>query len=110
MMEVAFLTKNVKLKLTREQLASLNLLATYFLHTSLLESLEDKTVFFLVWEIYEGKIRKKALSLKPEIGLTLDLPHAWALMQMCMMVDLTEWPYEESVARYIIQEIDHQTV
>jgi hypothetical protein len=109
MMEVAMLTKKVKLRLTREQLQVISKIMYGYLQTVQLHEIDDKTIFYLIWELYEGKIRKKMLSLVPEISLSLDLPHAWALMQMVYSIDLSAWPYENNVAIHIISEIDHQT-
>lgn len=110
MIEVAMLARKIKLRLNKEQLAVIGKVMGSYLSSARLGDLDDKVVFLLVWEIYEGKVRKKMLELKPEIGLTLDLPHAWALMNMFFLVDLSAWPYEASIARQIISEIDHQTV
>lgn len=110
LIEVAMLARKIKLKLSKEQLAVIGKVMNGYLMGAHLGEIDDKVIYYLVWEIYEGKIRKQILKLKPEIGLTLDLPHAWALMNMFFLVDLSSWPYEASVANHIISEIDHQTV
>lgn len=109
MIEVAMLTKKVKLRLNREQLAVIGKIMNGYLMGAHLGEMDEKVIFFLIWELYETKIRKKMLDLKQDIGLSLDLPAAWALMQMFYSVDLSPWPYESTIANQIISEIDHQT-
>ena len=109
MIELAMLQKKVKLRLNKEQLAAIGTILQSYLGSSPITDIDSKAVVFLLWEIYENKLRKKTMSLSQEIGLSLDLPHAWALMVMFQEMDLAPWPYENNVANYIISEIDHQT-
>lgn len=109
LIEVAMLARKIKLRLSREQLAVIGKLMGSYLSGANLYGLDEKVIYFLVWEIYEGKFRKKMLELKPQISITLDLPHAWALMNMLFLIDLSAWPYEKTIANLIIGEIDNQT-
>lgn len=110
MIEVAMLQRKVRLKLTRDQFAVLGKMMTSYIRGAHLADLDDKAVFYIIWGLYEGKMRKKMLGLKPEIVLSLELSSAWALVQMLYSMELSGWPYELAVASNIISEINHQTV
>jgi len=75
-----------------------------------LNDLFDKALFYLLFDLQERKLRKKLLSMKNSIRLSIDITHAWALTQLFQEIDLVAWPYENNVAQSIISEIDHQTV
>jgi len=109
MIEVAMLTKKVKLKLSKEQLSVVARVMFVFLSNMPLVDIECKSMFYSLWALYEGQVRNKMLSINKKVVVSLDIPHAWALMQMFHEVDLGQWPYENTVAQYIIGEIDHQT-
>jgi hypothetical protein len=110
MMEVAMVMKKVEIRISMEQLASLGRIMSSYLANILLIDIDSKAIFYLLWAIYEGKVRKKMLSMKPGIKLSLDMAQAWAMMAMLQELDLSVWPYEHQVCQYIISEIHHQTV
>jgi hypothetical protein len=109
MMEVAMIMKKVDLHLAKEQLASLGRIMSSYLAGVELHDVDDKALFFLLYKVYEDKIRKKMLTLKPTIKLSFDMPQAWALAVMFREVNLDNCPYEYQLAQSIVSEIDHQT-
>jgi|GEM_PF-2098152 len=110
MMEVAMLMRKVELRLSMEQLAALGRIMSSYLANLDLLHIDDKAVFFLLYQIYEGKVRKKMLSTKRMLRLSLDMAQAWAMISMLQDMDMAPWPFEESVKQWIIYEIDHKTV
>ena len=110
MIEVAMVMRKVDLRLSREQLASLGrIMSSYMANLNLL-SIDEKAIFYLLYGIYEAKVRKKMLSLKPDMKLSLDMAQAWAMSAMIQEMNLGQWPYEYQLGQFIISEIDHQTV
>ena len=110
MIEVAMVMRKVDLRLSREQLASLGRIMSSYLANLNLLSIDEKAIFYLLYGIYEAKVRKKMLSLKPDMKLSLDMAQAWAMSAMIQEMNLVQWPYEYQLGQFIISEIDHQTV
>ena len=48
-------------------------------------------------------------SLKQDMKISLDVAQAWAITAMLQDIDLSDWKYEDSIAQFIILEINHQT-
>ena len=109
LIEVAMLMKKVEIRISKEQLASLGRIMGTYLANLPLTDINDKAIFFLLYGIYESKVRKKQFSLKQQMKVSLDLPQAWAMVAMMQEVDLAAWQYENSLKEMIIREIDHQT-
>ena len=109
MIEVAMVMKKVDIRLSMEQLAALGRIMSSYLANLRLHTIDDKAIFYLLWAIYEGRVRKKMFSVKPQAKLSLDMAQAWAMTSMLQDMDLSVWPYEHQVMQYIISEIDHQT-
>jgi len=110
MIEVAMVMRKVDLRLSREQLASLGRIMSSYLANLNLLSIDEKAIFYLLYGIYEAKVRKKMLSLKPDMKLSLDMAQAWAMSAMIQEMNLVQWPYEYQLGQFIISEIDHQIV
>ena len=109
LIEVAMLMKKVEIRISKEQLASLGRIMGTYLANLPLTDINDKAIFFLLYGIYESKVRKKQFSLKQQMKVSLDLPQAWAMAAMMQEIDLAAWQYENSLKEMIIREIDHQT-
>jgi len=109
MIEVAMVMKKVELRLSREELAAFGRILSSFLANIALYSIYEKSVFFILYNVYESKIRKKAITMKSEYKISLEMPQAWAVTEMLEGMDLNCFPYEYSLQRGIISEIDHQT-
>ena len=109
MIEVAMLMKKVEIRLSKEQLASLGRIMSSYLANLKLRDIDDKAIFYLVYGVYESKIRKKMFSLKQDMKISLDVAQAWAITAMLQDIDLSDWKYEDSIAQFIILEINHQT-
>ncbi len=109
MIEVAMVMKKVEIRLSMEQLAALGRIMSSYLANLRLIDIDDKAVFYLLWAIYENRVRKKMLSIKPTAKLSLDMAQAWAVMAMLQELNLSAWPYEKNLGEFIISEIFHQT-
>ena len=109
MIEVAMLMKKVEIRLSKEQLASLGRIMSSYLANLKLRDIDDKAIFYLVYGVYESKIRKKMFSLKQDMKISLDVAQAWAITAMLQDIDISDWKYEDSIAQFIILEINHQT-
>lgn len=109
LIEVAMVMKKVDIRLSMAQFTALGRIMSSFLGNMTLSDVDDKALFYLLYHFYEGKIRKKMLSLKTEVKLSLDMPMAWAIAAMLQDMDLDAYPYESNVKLYILSEIDHQT-
>ena len=109
MIEVAMVMKKVEIRLSMEQLAALGRIMSSYLANVNLNVIDDKMIFYLLFGIYEGKMRKKMLSIKPAVKLSLDMAQAWAMEVMLMEINLSAWPYEKNLGEFIISEIVHQT-
>ena len=111
LIEVAMVMRKVEIRLSIEQLASLaRIMNSYLGNIRLTDDIDDKAIFYLLYQMYEAKVRKKILSLKQDAKLSLDMAQAWAMTAMLMEMDFAGWPYEHQVKQYIIGEINHQTV
>jgi len=110
MMEVAQLMRKVEVTLTMEQLAALGRIMSSYLSNLDLFGIDAKAIFYLLYAIYEAKVRKKMLTMKPTVKLSLDMAQAWAMVAMIQEINLSAWPYEYQLGQFIISEIDHQTV
>ena len=109
MMEVAMVMKKVELHLSMEQLASLGRIMSSYLANLDLYGIDAKALFYLLYAIYEAKVRKKMLQMKPSVKLSLDMAQSWAMVAMIQEMNLSAWPYEYQLGQFIISEIDHQT-
>lgn len=109
MIEVAMVMKKVEIQLTREQLAALGRVMSSYLANVRLLDIGSKAAFYLLWAIYENRVRKKMLNLKPAVKLSLDMAQSWAMGAMFSKIDLAAWPYEQHLKQLIVSEIDHQT-
>ena len=109
MIEVAMVMKKVEIHLSMEQLAALGRIMSSYLANLRLFDIADKAIFYLLWAIYENRVRKKMLSIKPTAKLSLDMAQAWAMMAMLQEINLSAWPYENNLGQIIISEIVHQT-
>ena len=109
-MEVAMLMKKVKLNLSREELSAFGRILSSYLANMPFYSIYEKSLFFILYQVYETKIRKKAITMKSEYKISLDMSQAWAVAEMLEEMDLDLFPYEYNLQRVIISEIDHQTV
>jgi hypothetical protein len=109
LIEIAMLMKKVDIRLSMEQFASLGRIMSSYLANMNLYGIDDKAIFYLLYQFYESKVRKKMLSMKQEVKFSLDMPQAWAMTAMLQEMDLYIWPYEYAVKELIIREIDHQT-
>ncbi len=109
LIEVSMLMKKVEIRISKEQLASLGRIMGTYLANLPLTDINDKAIFFLLYGIYESKVRKKQFSLKQQMKVSLDLPQAWAMAAMMQEVNLAAWQYENSLKELIIREINHQT-
>jgi len=109
LIEIAMLMKKVDIRLSMEQFAALGRIMSFYLANMNLNGIDDKAIFYLLYQFYESKVRKKMLSMKQEVKFSLDMPQAWAMAAMLQEMDLAVWPYEYVVKELIIREIDHQT-
>jgi hypothetical protein len=109
MIEVAMVMRKVEFRLSKEQLAALGRIMSSYLANLSLHSIDGKALFYLLYAIYESKVRKKMFSLKPDMKLSFDMAQAWAMVAMIQEMQLDQWPYEYQLGQYIISEIDHQT-
>ncbi|MCX6277682.1 MAG: hypothetical protein NT004_06275 [Bacteroidetes bacterium] len=109
LIEVAMLMKKVEIRMSLEQFASLGRIMSSYLANIQLTDIDDKAIFYLLYQMYETKVRKKMFSMKQEIKFSLDMPQAWAVTVMMQEMDLSIWPYEYAVMELIVREIDHQT-
>jgi len=110
MMEVAMVMKKVELHISREELAAFGRILSSYLAHLILYSVYEKHLFYILYQIYESKIRKKAITMKSEYKISLDITQAWAVAEMLEGMDLDLFPYEYNIQRVIISEIDKQTV
>lgn len=108
--DIALVMRKVEIRLSMEQLASLGRIMSSYLANLSLWSIDEKAIFYLLYHIYETKIRKKMLCLKPDVKFSVDMPQAWAMVAMIQEMDLSRWPYESQLAQYIVSEIDKQIV
>jgi hypothetical protein len=109
MIEVAMVMKKVEINLSREQLAALGRIMSRYLANLRLFDIDSKAIFYLLWAIYENRVRKKMLSIKPTVKLSLDMAQAWAMEAMLVEINLSAWPYEKNLGEFIVSEIVHQT-
>jgi len=109
LMEIALVMKKVKIKLTSSQVEALGRIMSNYMANIEIRRLDEKAIFFLLYSIFEGKLRKKILSLQPEMTLSIDISQAWSLFELLQEMDLDSWPYENSVKELIIRQIDKQT-
>jgi hypothetical protein len=109
LIEIAMLMKKVDIRMSMGQFASLGRIMSSYLANMNLNRIDNKAMFYLLYQFYESKVRKKMLSMKQEVKLSLDMPQAWAMAAMLQEMDLYMWPYEYAVKELIIREIDHQT-
>ena len=111
LIEVAMLMKKVVIKLSAEQMKALSSLMQMYFMFAQLNQLHDKAEFYLVYSIFEGKIRTKVFDLKPSHKLKLDIAQANALWWMLSNIDINDAAiFENTMRDYIMNEIDHQTV
>ena len=109
LIEVAMVMKKVEIHLSKEQMAALSKIMSSYLANLDLFGIDSKALFYLLYAIYESKLRKKMLSLKPGMKLSLDMSQAWAMVAMIQEMNLIAWPYEYQLGQFIRSEIDHQT-
>jgi len=107
---VGMAIRKVEIHLTKDRVVAMSRIMSSYLTTMDMRSIDGKAIYFLIYGIYETKIRKKILLMKPGMKLTLDMAQAWAMFAMLQEMNLTQWPYEESIKQLIIYEIDQQTL
>lgn len=109
--DVAVVLSKVELRLSADQLSTLSRILMIWLKNWMSVSgrdLHDLAMLNLVFKLNQ-KLQLKLMTISPKIKMTLDKPTAWALYEALTTLDLDRWPYESSVQRYIISEIDRQT-
>lgn len=107
---VGMAIRKVDIHLTKDRVMAMSRIMSSYLTTMDMRGIDGKAIYFLIYGIYESKIRKKILLMKPGMKLTLDMAQAWAMFAMLQEMNLTQWPYEESIKQLIIYEIDQQTL
>lgn len=111
LIEVAMLMKKVVIKLSSEQMKALSALMQMYFMIAQLNQLHDKAEFYLVYTIFESKIRSRMFDLKPSCKLKLDIAQANAMWWMLSNLEISDTAiYENTMRDYIMAEIDHQTV
>jgi len=107
---VGMAIRKVEIHLTKDRVVAMSRIMSSYLTNMDMRDIDGKAIYFLIYGIYETKIRKKILLMKPGMKLTLDMAQAWAMFAMLQEMNLTQWPYEESIKQLIIYEIDQQTL
>jgi len=108
--KVSLALAKVEIHLTKDRIVALSRIMSSYLTNLDMRGIDDRAIYLLIYSIYESKIRKKLLSIKPGMKLSLDMAQAWAMFAMLQEMNLTQWPYEESIKQLIIYEIDQQTL
>lgn len=108
--EVVMLMKKVEITLSREQYLALGRIMNTFLNHYCLLLVRDKAIFYLIYKYHECIYRKNMLSLKRKFKISLDMAQAYAFYSMMQFLNVSDWPFEETIVQMFIAEIDQQTV
>ncbi|MEI6683447.1 MAG: hypothetical protein WCO44_12495 [Bacteroidota bacterium] len=108
--QVSMALAKVEIHLTKDRIIALSRIMSSYLSNMTIQDIDDRAIYLLIYSLYETKIRKKLLTMKPGMKMTLDMPQAWAMFTMFQEMDLSAWPYEESLKELIVYEINQQTL
>jgi hypothetical protein len=108
--QMARLLQKVDLSLSRSQLNSLCGMMTVYFQTTKLTDTRAMSNYFLLYKVWDKKIRTKKYSFKDRFKFRFDIAQANALYDMFDDFDLSNWPYESSIRDYITGEIYRQTI
>jgi len=99
----------VELKLSRQQFESLVGILQYFMGNCSIDLLEDRATAFRVVKFYESKMRSKIFGTTPKLKMKLNISECEAL-RAALETSPQGGFYEENLTRYLLSEIDKQTV
>ncbi len=110
--EIQVLLKKVEFDVSMPQLRTLSFLVQGFLlrKNGLKLNIVEKVLHYMIYEIYEKKIRPNEIKQKAKVKIKLNIAQAQALKSAFGYLNVEHMPYENTLVDYITGEIHRQTI